>query len=327
MYPTLKVLLETSTGDFVDVHYGHTPTDEGDIFTNTVRDKLVAYIKEHAAPFLSECGGHIAYRGLMHGQMEEDQLVATVKTVRQDRRRRDSGRGEQEIMLKTIKDLGLTATRTNSIFVTGDRSLANSFGETAIAIPLGEFKYSWSPLLRDATGSVTRLLSDPTAWVISKAGYDLSHDSSNAIRALHQMIVTDPVIGKMLKTAIADEAWIPASKGIAWYVSRTPEERTQHILNAMADLASNYHSEGIYETVSDAETFYNPSEADVIAITTAFAHIAAEFVDKFKVWRGDDGSLSEALVTGNEVMIACDKYMLLERRRFEKKIAPKLGLS
>ena len=64
---------------------------------------------------------------------------------RNDRRPRDSHLFFSELFELGLKELGMTALRSNSIFVTNKQMLANSFGEyTYIIFPIDGFEYTWT---------------------------------------------------------------------------------------------------------------------------------------------------------------------------------------
>ncbi len=48
-----------------------------------------------------------------------------------------------------IANAGLTANRSNSIFVTGSKDFAKKYGAVFTVFPIGEFNYTWSSRARD----------------------------------------------------------------------------------------------------------------------------------------------------------------------------------
>jgi hypothetical protein len=50
--------------------------------------------------------------------------------------------------------------REEAIFVTGDFNIAHSYGPTTILIPIGPYKYLWSPSIRDLWGTYDDIRSD-----------------------------------------------------------------------------------------------------------------------------------------------------------------------
>lgn len=66
------------------------------------------------------------------------------------RKPKDSNRQLHELVNGTIKSLGFTANRENSMFVTGDRSQASGYGnDLYIMFPVDGFTFTWSKTVKD----------------------------------------------------------------------------------------------------------------------------------------------------------------------------------
>jgi hypothetical protein len=113
-------------------------------------NQLVAYIKQNCKPWLVESkkGLNYVYRGFSGNPRN----LAFLKDVRQNRRPRDSGRKQHEVMDFMITACGKVANRSNSIFTTSDISTATEYGTAYVAIPVGNFHYTWHVDLDDWHG-------------------------------------------------------------------------------------------------------------------------------------------------------------------------------
>lgn len=66
------------------------------------------------------------------------------------RKPKDSNRDLHELVNGTINNLGFTANRENSMFVTGDRSQASGYGNSLyIMFPVDGFTFTWSQTVKD----------------------------------------------------------------------------------------------------------------------------------------------------------------------------------
>ena len=106
--------------------------------------KTLLYMRTHCQPWLNAVGlDKVAYRGT-----NTNNLVF-VRAVRNDRAPRDSTQPIHELFNKLIAMAGGVANRSNSAFLTSNRTSANIYGVPKVAIPAGEFNYTWSPKWSD----------------------------------------------------------------------------------------------------------------------------------------------------------------------------------
>lgn len=111
-------------------------------------ETVVRYIQQHCKPWLQESGLKMVWRGDGSFPKEKD---VTIKTLRQDRRPRDSLRKHHDDLNRSIEINGKIANRSNGMFVTGDRRTAQTYeGVLVVAFPVGKFNYTWSPVIGDA---------------------------------------------------------------------------------------------------------------------------------------------------------------------------------
>jgi hypothetical protein len=114
--------------------------------------KVAQFIKTKCKPWFqeSEKGKHKFYRGFQRGANE----VAFTKKVRTNRQPKDSGKREHEAFNTLIKLGGGKANRSNAVFASSDRYVAEEYGQVFVVIPVGEYTYTWHDYYDDWTGMV-----------------------------------------------------------------------------------------------------------------------------------------------------------------------------
>ena len=123
-----------------DPKYIGRPTDDMEELAARVK----TYIDKNCQPWLRKSGGRIVYRGM--GVLS---LTAFTRAVRSRRKPVDSGATTHRLMNMMIQQVGGVANRSNSAFVTSDYHEAGSYGSAYIAMPVGNFNYTWSPVWTD----------------------------------------------------------------------------------------------------------------------------------------------------------------------------------
>ena len=124
-------------------------------------DKLdVEFITSHCGPYLAAIGGlsealmrRALYRGLSY-KIPDDQLISIVD-VRQDRKPRDTP-GDIHTQIDDWFAANLPSGiryRSSSVFCSGREVIAHTYAvvgsKVAVVLPVGEFHYCWSPVVRD----------------------------------------------------------------------------------------------------------------------------------------------------------------------------------
>lgn len=116
------------------------PTSDIDEIASRVR----TFINQNCKPWLKKSGGRIVYRGMAH-----ESPTAFTRAVRSRRKPKDSSPTLHKMMNMMIQQVGGVANRSNSAFVTANYGEASAYGNAYIAIPVGEFRYTWSPEWQD----------------------------------------------------------------------------------------------------------------------------------------------------------------------------------
>lgn len=130
--------------------------------------KLAEFIYKNAKPWLDESkkGAYRSYRGLTmrsapgaNADLEHTgldySLAFTGPAFKKDRRPLDTSAMRHAAFNGMIAAVGGVANRSNSIFTSGSATQASAYGNVYVAIPLGLFYYTWSPVHRDWTTTFT----------------------------------------------------------------------------------------------------------------------------------------------------------------------------
>jgi hypothetical protein len=132
------------------------------------------FLQENCMPFFEELGidytdafGFPLYRGLAEDGGQKIQMVVQdevktclIKTARTNRQPRDTHSQLSDMADRLLKNRFAWKPRTESVFCYGEggKSLSSDFGRLYQIVPIGEFRYVWSPDVRDFTNSMHRIL-------------------------------------------------------------------------------------------------------------------------------------------------------------------------
>lgn len=108
-------------------------------------EHAVRLILQHGTEWFRQSGGRVVWRG----KHTATSRVLTQR-VRTNRKPLNSDEETHEWFNQDLKRRGCVANRSNAAFVSGSRSRAATYGNLFVAIPMGKFNYTWSPIARDA---------------------------------------------------------------------------------------------------------------------------------------------------------------------------------
>lgn len=144
---------------------------------------IVKIIKRDCSPFLSEMGSETKplLRGLKNAQNKEiilngsdynyDELSFSKSSVRKDRTASDSSWFLTSTLDKYFKNKIGAPLRSAGLFCTFDKSTASGYGDVYVIFPIGNIKYAWSRIVRDAYDGL-----DPygnASWFVDKKISDI----------------------------------------------------------------------------------------------------------------------------------------------------------
>lgn len=111
---------------------------------------LVKLIQKFAKPWLLETQADITlYRGIHREILSYD-----VFPIPKDRPPVDTGLFRHNVFNAMITAAGGYANRSNSVFTSREFRMASAYGSTYVFIPLGDFRYTFSPVWTDWTARV-----------------------------------------------------------------------------------------------------------------------------------------------------------------------------
>lgn len=238
---------------------------------------LTNYITRHAQPWLAayKQTRRMLYRGVRSAPLN---VYAFRQPVRRDRRPKDSTQLAHQTMNAMIASVGGIANRSNSVFCSFDKGLTFEYGETLAAIPIGQFNYTWSPIIGDWYDE---------AASSSRFSYFLKDDVnpiSDAMEKRYQERIR--VLKDRLRRAEGDDDH---------YVAR---QALNHLLSPKGKHA--YHQEWTYrETNSISEETWNKILVDPNSYDPKKVR---DFI------RTDEG-IDEASNTSHEIMIHCNQML------------------
>ena len=114
------------------------------------RAHIRGFLQEHCSEWIQATGGNRAYRGVK----TTGRLPMFTRTVRSDRRPLHSSEETHKWMQWVLHTAGSSAGRDNSLFVTGDETIAGSYGDRQVVLPMGSFSYTWLPGVMDWFGLI-----------------------------------------------------------------------------------------------------------------------------------------------------------------------------
>ena len=295
-YPTLIKLTE-----------GHRSWPPSHSMDKEDYQSLIEFVKTHCGPYIKESQGIPVYRGLKRDAGH----VPHTRTVRRDRQPMDTSATLHARWNRMIVDRGLKAHRGNSIFTTSDFKLAAEFGDVFFVIPMGAFHYTWSPAVKDAAdnnGSMYGLTS-PVSFMVEFVVSINNAPKTDTERHVMKELCEQPIVARLLRRYRSPGKWEEAIERLSTgphdpfldrYFDATPEERVKCTIRAiMYAVAGDTDGSPFQLTYEETEQVQHE--------LTSFIHDLAASI----AWKGDDGSLVEALHSGHEIMISCDEYLAL----------------
>lgn len=156
----------------------HVMQDEG--MTSRSAERLAKFLRRNCSQWLRETenGTITFYRGL---QEVHTSAHAFEKSVRIDRRPKDSSPLGHDVYNMLIDLVGGVANRSNSLFAISDASEAGDYGEPYVIIPIGPYNYTWSRRWNDWNiGSVQELETIISRYM--KEPIDIERDAYDAYK-------------------------------------------------------------------------------------------------------------------------------------------------
>lgn len=112
-------------------------------------EDLVEHIKRECGPFLAAMGDDLQpHHMLRRGASGKDGLWYSV-VPRKNRRPLDTENWVHDEVDRILEPLAGFRPRSAGLFCTGSKAIASGYGREYIVFPAGEFKFIWSPYIKD----------------------------------------------------------------------------------------------------------------------------------------------------------------------------------
>lgn len=265
-------------------------------WTNVAARRWSKRLLEQCRPWLNETnnGSLIVYRGIK----ERFEKSVAKKRVRKNRRPLDSTIEWHKLFNLLIKEKGLTANRSNSISVVSDQHEASAYGNEYVVIPIGDFYYTWHEDVDDWYVYWQDKQKDLSKFL----GGNLPRDLEKQVR--HYV-----------------KRWVDNSDAGKWYLNtiqhcheRLKKEKDENERARLARLS---------RTAKEDYNYLLKKKIDLELKRRQYLRPNSR-KEVLKGLHGDDGSLPEAIRSGNEIMIKCDYVYYIEPLYYKKLLLPLL---
>lgn len=116
--------------------------------------ELADLIKRDCKKWLNEVSDISEYK-IFRGTnsiMKRPESILYKKDVRKNRQPKDTSKAVHDIFDEYFEKNFGWKMRSESLFVTGDESIASEYGYAYMVLPIGDYNYCWSPKVPDLTG-------------------------------------------------------------------------------------------------------------------------------------------------------------------------------
>lgn len=120
---------------------------------NNVFTKLNSIIDKKCQPWISASGG-LTLRSVIYRGTDEPPSALFTRAIRSDRKAKDTSLEFHQFFNHIIQAKGLTANRSNSLFVNGNYEEARGYGAPFMIFPIGNFEFTWHPDYEDWTNDL-----------------------------------------------------------------------------------------------------------------------------------------------------------------------------
>jgi len=162
-------------------------------------------IKQDCQPFLEQAGGRLLFRGsnsFVSGKGPSK--LFQKRTVRTDRKPLSTDLLVHQASDDWFHDEFGIRGRSAAVFATGDHTAANTYGTVYAIFPIGDFKFIWSPVVRDlfVAGRDIHFASQVVPY-LEKAGYR-DRDLAKAIKSSKEIMIACKEYYMLMSRTAAD---------------------------------------------------------------------------------------------------------------------------
>lgn len=258
-------------------------------------DELTGFIDKNCQSFLKQIDYDFKKYQLYRGITYPPQFAATYQT-NMNRTPANTPLQLHKIYIEAFRNAGFVANRNNSVFCSGSRSQAASYGSVANLIPIGDFEITWSPEIKDLYGlkNINNFFDngilefDPTKFPIQKLQKASDYNILEFLR----------------------------------YFEKEHEKRLTLVELFRKNKFDNMSVKDFYD--SKYNTLKLPYDTFIKKVG-AFLNVQFEndihFIDiglsKWITENYKDTNLKDAILSGNEVMVHCKEYLLINDIAFK----------
>jgi hypothetical protein len=143
------------------------------------------FASKECRPWFDLADSRIAFRG------RQGNFGIEIRPVPQDRIPKHMPTSTHSILIEEFRQIGIRASRDNSVFVTGDKHMASNFsgaaGQVYAVFPIGRFYFSWHPEIKDLIGVAMELPDSEIHSLIP--GYK-TDGLSTALQSGHEIAIS-----------------------------------------------------------------------------------------------------------------------------------------
>ena len=115
-------------------------------------DRAAEFIKKDCQPWIQISKGKMIYRGIKNTDVS---MILGKFPVKNDRDPRDTPSSIHNILVGIFNELGFSANRNNSLFVSSSYADAQYYGTPYAIFPIGTFTYAWGKGIKDLWTTLT----------------------------------------------------------------------------------------------------------------------------------------------------------------------------
>lgn len=281
-------------------------------------------MQEYCQPFLKEIGDSlttsILYRGI-NGDVGLNFKGYSIKPVRQDRKPMHTSNWMHGVLVSAFDESGFKANRDNSIFCTGDESFASQFGTVYAVIPIGNYDYTWSPIVQDLYGVLPNHINVNKNFLSVEFKTQTLFSFEFFIRNLRLYFVgfsnPDNKYQNRLPEKLSNE-----------YVEYLKNNETTKVIDAGIEFLLKAFERYNIRTVADFMRVFCENDFEFLQIVLKNSHVISSMlsmsksinieryidlnsITKFISSNYSNKDLIKAINTGTEIMLQCESYFVV----------------
>lgn len=341
----------------IDEISNYTDHEQPEELEATLR-RLIVFVKKNCQPYLNELNcfenpSHALFRGTNNVKLFNGPVVVK---PRLNRKPMNTQIHAHEILTKAFTELGFVANRNNSFFA-GSKSEAKSYGHLTAIFPIGNFNYTYSPLIEDLYMGIDHVLLKGVTKVknftdipaFNPENLETDHRSSRVILRFFSFCYSSnllkPKVMEMLNDVDTYQGTVTANiqTFIRSLIDKAGERITKdnyvkpqnfgtfgYLIDLMIEGTSLEDRLNRIRNSHSADSIFGELRSDIVTATGGgvgydkfFAPYIEYDIEKLKYrlkneLKYTDKNLLDAVDKGVEVMVHCKKMLLVPIKVFDK---------